>query len=224
MTNVVPYTQATYAAFERTLVARLPLLAEPAQSDPLFDPARAARLLGVLVETLAGVAVGLAVGRVATAVGRGLPGVPRDAVIRQVARSAARDGRLRPLPRLAPDLERRSPVDELGVRMKSRLGREIAGSCALVSEIRDTIARASAELTGDFDALLERLATDELAAFRFGEHLDVGWYAYRAALSGAALGEPAIGSNHTHATWTMWRAYATGATMTEPAGYILRVG
>ena len=135
VTHVVPYTQATYAAFERTLVARLPLLAEPVQSDPLFDPARATRLLGVLVETLAGVAVGLAVGRVATAVGRGLRGVPRDAVIHQVARSAARDARLRPLPRLVPDLERRSLVDVEPLRLTADAF--LAGSRSNVEAFHD---------------------------------------------------------------------------------------
>jgi hypothetical protein len=211
------YTETTYASFERVLVARAPELVEPAPTD-----APAQRLLGVLVETLAGVAVGLAAGRVVTAVGREFGAAVRDAIVGELDASLW----LPTSPRargLSSDARGRSLVGELAAVLQPRLCREVPGSRLLVAAIRDALARMVPHRIATFDAMLDRLATDEVAAFRFGEHLLIGWQAFCAALTGTGEAEVAAGSERVRATWRAWRDHATHATRESPE-FIVRIG
>ena len=211
------YTETTYAGFERVLVSLAPKLVEPSPSDV----ARAKRLLGVLVETLAGVAVGLAAGRVVTAVGRELGTTVRDVIVRELDANPWLPTSPRS-PGLVSDATRRSLVTELAAILQPRLCREVPGSRLLVAAIRDSVARTVPHRIATFDAMLDRLATDEVAAFRFGEHLLIGWQAFCAALTGTEA-EVVAGSERVHATWRAWRDHATHASPTPPA-FILRIG
>lgn len=220
MNHSFAYVETTYAGFERILVAHGPALTEPAQAQP----ARARRLLGVLIETLAGVAVGFAVGRVVTSIGRELGAQMRETVARQL------DTKLwlptaprRAPPHLLADDGPRLLTADLVAILQPRLCREVAGSQALVAAIRDIVVRLAPDRAAAFDAMLDRLAGDELAAFGFGEHLHVGWQAFCAALTGASMVDT-IGASQVQATWRTWRDHAAPVNEPREEGFILRVG
>ena len=215
------YVETTYAGFERILVAHGPALTEPARAHP----DRARRLLGILVETLAGVAVGFAVGRVVSAVGRELGAEERDAIGRQLDANlwlptAPRSALPHHLTEDGPQLL----AADLVAILQPRLCREVAGSQTLVAAIRDIVVRRAPDRAAAFDAMLDRLAADEIAAFGFGEHLHVGWHAFCAALTGASLADATIGSARVHATWRTWRDHAAPQRESRDEEFILRVG
>jgi hypothetical protein len=202
------YVAATFDRYRRTLVAHLPAFAEPR----VADPARALARLRFLVETLAGFAIGSAIGTVATEARRGFGEEVRAGVSRVLGRVMVDDAPRAAVSELmvpAPFLRdpSRPLLDELGAQLHARL-------CAAVTQARAHVALVHAEITREaparlraFADALDRLAADDTSAVAFADQLAAGWRSYTAAVQVRAPGEGA----------TQGRAAITGATGTWDA-------
>ncbi len=180
------YVAATFDRYRRTLVAQLPTFAEPR----VADPTRALARIRLLVETLAGFAIGAAIGAVASAVRRGFGHEVRDGVGRVLGRvmlDAAPLPRVDAAPPAGPDdhqprsgLRPAAPPDRLGIELTApvpflrdparplldALGAQLhARLCAAVAEARAHVALVHAEITREAPARLRAFAdTLELLA------------------------------------------------------------
>ena len=215
-----------------------PSCAGPTLWSRITSSGRGWKLLGVLVETFAGIAVGLAVRRVVVAIGHELGGAARDAMRGQLAALATRATTRSPaLPRpyeLSPflaDASRRPLVDELGGRLQVRLCRDAAVSRALIYELHATLSHLVPDQISAFGALLERLEKDDAVELELADHLSCGWHQFCLALGTPAC-EPVTTSSRVRATWHLWRGHVvrtprtTGRVVEEAigAGFVLRIG
>jgi hypothetical protein len=236
---ITRYVGATFHSFERALVGTVATLREPR----VADPERASRRLGFLVETLSGIALGLAVGQLGQAVRRGLGAAACDAVTEQLARVARGGtrpsgvviGRLDGVPRFLVDAHARPLLDELGGHLQARLCGSVEDARALVSSIHGTLLRVAPDRLGAFASLLALLARDDAAAIVFDDHLKAAWDHFCAMVTGKRPAElPEVPRwRSVRATWMAWsrRAANTVPTVTTPtleqvveAGYVLRIG
>ncbi len=178
------YVVATFARFERAVVAQLPALAEPRVAD--LD--LALRRLGFLVETLCGFAVGAAVGAVAREARRGFGEEVRERVGVLVGRIVEGGSRATAASELAPP-ERlvRAPgrplVDAAGGQLLARLRRSMPETRTHVTDIHAEVMRVAPARLPTFVALLERLVGDDAPALAFAEQLVLGWQHYAAMVS-----------------------------------------
>lgn len=224
------YVAATFDRYRRTLVAQLSTFAEPR----VADPARALARLRFLVETLAGFAIGSAIGAVASAARRGFGDEVRAGVSRVLGRVML-DGAPRtvvtelvdPVPFLRDPA--RPLLDALGSQLHARL-------CAAVAEARAHVALVHAEITREaparlraFADALDRLAADDTSALAFADSLAAGWQFYAAAVADHA---PSVaGAADAKGTWKAWTSRLAGrAPAPEPTqdqivaqGFVMRI-
>jgi hypothetical protein len=220
------YVVATFEGYRRALLAQVPALAEPR----VADPERALRRLPLLVETLAGFAMGKVIGAVAAAVRYGFGDEVRDGVGRvlgQIARGGA--PRAAVTESLAPVPFLRDPagplLDALGSRLHARLCTDVAEARAHLARIHAEVERAVPARLGALADQLDRLATDDASAFAFAEQLAAGWRCYVAAVNGERAAD-ATGM------WKAWTSRLAGpGPAPEPAsaqivaqGYLMRIG
>ncbi len=212
------YVAATFDRYRRTLVAQLPTFAEPR----VADPSRALARIRLLVETLAGFAIGAAIGAVASAVRRGFGHEVRDGVGRVLGRVMLDAAPLPPVdaaPPARPGLELTAPVpflrdparpllDALGSQLHARL-------CAAVAEARAHVALVHAEITREaparlraFADTLELLAADDTSALSFADQLAAGWRCYAASVSDGAPAPDA--APDPKGTWQAWTSRLAG--------------
>ncbi|HWO21436.1 MAG TPA: hypothetical protein VNO30_21860 [Kofleriaceae bacterium] len=220
------YAAATFEGYRRALVAQVPALAEPRGADP----DRARRWLPLLVETLAGFALGKAVGAVAAAVRYGFGDDVRDGVGRvlgQITRDRAPRAAVTALLPPAPFLRdpARPLLDALGSQLHARLCTDAAEARAHLARLHAEVARAAPARLGALAALLDRLATDDGPALAFADQLAAGWQCYAAATTGT-------GATDATGPWKVWtRRLAGPALAPEPTpdqlaahGYLIRIG
>ncbi len=165
-------------------------LADP----PIDDVDRALRLLGPLVDTLEGFAIGCAIGHVVTSVRR------------WSGETAARDllARLRPYLRSAarpePDELAPSLAAELAARMHRRL-----------------VHIPVAAIVAEAGSAVSPIATcDDLLAPRLAAEIEVGWQHYRSVVLGARLPT-------TSPLWHAWDRKVRGEREAIVREYVLRV-
>ena len=223
------YVAATFDRYRRTLVAQLPTFVEPR----VADPDRALKRLRFLVETLAGFAIGSAIGAVASATRRGFGDEVRAGIGRVLGRvmltGAPRDT-ISELTAPAPFLRdpTRPLLESLGSQLHARL-------CAAVPEVRAHIAQLHAEITRAapaqlraFSDELDRLAADDASDLAFADQLAAGWLFYTAAvgdLSHAAAPD-------ARGTWRSWTGRLAGPAPAPPPteaqirseGFLMQIG
>lgn len=203
------YVAATFARYQRALIAQLPTFAEPR----VVDTDRAIKRLRFLVETLAGFAIGAAIGAAANAAKRGFGAEVRAGVGRVVGRilldtapRAPVTELLEPVPFLRDPS--RPLLDALGAQLSARL-------CAAIPEVRTQISLIHAEITREAPALLrafadalDRLAADDAPALAFADQLTAGWLFYAAAAGDGA--HAATGATDAKGTWRSWTCRLAG--------------
>jgi len=204
------YIDATFERFHQALVAATPGLVEPRAAD--LDRAR--RRLALLVETIAGLAVGITVGQVATVIRRGFGAEVRAAVEDVVAR-IARGG---PDDLAAAGLVGRSHDGDASLARSfpqllwPRLCGSVGVARARVRRLEATVTAVAPDQRGPFARALAVLAGDDASALAFADHLAAGWAAYAAVLAGIAppvpSGDASLG--RCAATWRAWARRIAG--------------
>jgi hypothetical protein len=201
------YVVATSVRYERVLIATIPTLDEPRVADPDL----ALKRLRFLIETLAGFAVGVAVGAVGRAVRYGFGEEVRGRVSLLLGR-IARDGSLTVAvrepaspARFLRDLDR-PLLDALGSRLLTRLYQSISEMRTHVSAIHAEITRAAPARLPELAGVLDRLAADDAPAFAFSDRLVLGWQHYAAAVSDRQLVRPpeAKEEENDKELWRVW--------------------
>lgn len=222
------YLAETFHSLERALVTTLPELVEPRVDDPL----RALRRLGLLIETLAGFALGSILG----AVRRELPESARRAITGQlIALAHPAPPTLTPIldepvPFLA-DATSRPLLDALGAHVHTRLCRSMRDARTALTSIERTLAPLAPDA---LHAALDRLAGTDHTAVAFADHLALGWQHYAATL-GAARDPDLPDEPRWNTTRGLWRAFRRRidrpTAPLEPtheqvreAGYMMRIG
>ncbi len=220
------YTETTFARFERTLVGTVPTFSEPTTTDP----ARALRRVQMLVETLAGYAIGVTIGQLATSMRRSFGA--SQAVADELGR-IVREPRTTSIvehaapPAFLEDAHRRPLLDELGRRLLQRLRHDLGETGAIVA----TIARVAPGRRSAIAMTIELLSDDDASALVYADQLTLGWQTLCAVTVGARDPELA-GSSRSRDTWSAWSERARGKRPTrvvDPeavvrAGYVLRIG
>lgn len=174
------YVSSTLLRLDRA-VADL-TLSEPT----IHEPASAARVLECLLETLAGLAIGSAVGAVIAGVRRTF-GV--EITTRTDLRPPARD--VRYLDEPGP---LRSVTGALKLRLRQRIALGARDVAVLTAGIEAQIAAADRRA---FARMLSVLAGDELVAERYAHQVRAGWRCAHAAIDGRTV--PAV-----TAMWQHW--------------------
>jgi hypothetical protein len=229
----VGYVAATFTRYERVLVMLIPTLEEPQAPDPDL----ALKRLRFLVETLAGFAVGAAVGPVARATRSSFGEEVRGRVALLLGRlfraeaPAVSAAELDP-PRFLCDPDR-PLLDELGARLLARLHRAIPQIRSCISAIHAEIARMAPARLSAFADTLDRLTSDDAPALTLGDQLASGWQHYAATLSERRPGRPleTKQSESEQALWRAWTRRLDGRAVPEaPAlaeireqGFLLRI-
>jgi hypothetical protein len=200
------YVVATSVRYERVLVAMLPTLEEPR----VVDPDLALKRLRFLTETLAGFAVGAAVGAAGRVARYSFGEEVRDRVslllgriVRDGSTAAAASVLEAPARFLhGPD---RPLLDTLGSRLLTRLYRSIPEVRMHVSAIHAEIMRTAPARLPEFAGALARLAEDDAPALAFSDRLASGWQHYAAAVSDRQLARPAEAKEASEKeVWRMW--------------------
>lgn len=172
------------ARYERALVATIPTLDEPRVADPDL----ALKRLRFLIETLAGFAIGAAVGAAGRAARHGLGDEVRGRVslllgriVRDGSTAAAAGERAAPA-RFLPGPDR-PLLDALGAGLLARLRRSIPEMRTHVAAIHAEVTRTAPARLPELAGALERLADDAAPALAFSDQLVSGWQHYAAAVS-----------------------------------------
>jgi hypothetical protein len=178
------YVAATFTRYERVLVTLIPTLEEPRVVHLDIALVR----LRFLVETLAGFAVGVAIGAVVRSVRRGFGEEVRDRVsalldqtVRGGSPTTAISERL-PAARFLSD-PGRPLLDALGSLLLARLRRLQPETCTHVANIHAEIMRVAPARLPLFAAVLKLLVADDVSALTFSDQLALGWQHYTAAVS-----------------------------------------
>lgn len=185
------HVTATSTTLARVLATAVASFDEPGPRDP----ARALHHLSYLIETLLGVAAGGVIGRVVSAVLRGLGPdagfafeIPlRDALRRVGPGNRRRVITLTPAAAFLQDAAARPLVDELGARLYPRLAHAGRDHRAILTQLAAAIPAARAE---GFASTLAALDDDPMLASLWSEHLQVAWRHY--AVAGVADSEPEL--------------------------------
>jgi hypothetical protein len=205
--DIEGYVAATFARYERALVALIPTLEEPRVAEPDL----ALKLLRFLVETLAGFAIGATVGAVAREARRGFGQEVRGRVGLLLGR-IIRDGspavtvsELAPPARFLRNLDR-PMLDALGAQLLARLYRSIPEVRTYVSAVHAEITRTAPARLPTFGGVLERLTKDDASALAFSDQVTSGWQHYAAAVSKRRLARTleARGNRNGEELWRTW--------------------
>jgi hypothetical protein len=203
------YASSIATTFERVLADDVPTLHEPSADNPQ----RALQIVGLVAETIAGLAVGIVAGELERAT-RTWFDASTAAELRGLF-DASIGGRVaRPVSsrRFLPDADLRPIVDELGIRLRPRL-RYVAADLAYAIERAYVRLRTPAM----FAVLAEHSLLDE----RLRVELATGWACACAAIEGRPL--PTIqGSARSRALWQAWSRLA-GLERSVPDTYIARI-
>jgi hypothetical protein len=225
----------TFERFEHVLADVVGGLPEPRPPD--VD--HALKQLALLVESLTGVAVGIAVGQIGAAIRRGFGEAARAAVDRQLAvmsRTALVPVGDAASGRFVGDAEQRPLVDELGMRLHVRLRRAVPIAAGLVRQVRTTVARVAPHQLKTLAMTLELACDDDSGAIVFGDHLQLGWRYYGAVTTRVAEPEVADSARwrRVRETWRAWshrvdpdRADGERAPSHEEIvanGFVMRIG
>ena len=229
------YVAATYRHYERAMTTLIPAFSEPRFAIGHRDD-RALKRLRFLIETLTGIAIGTAVGHVATAMRRRLGDPLRDAVtvpLTQLARIAApsAEGGIHPiLPRARfLDDAARPLLNEFGARLHLRLCQSMPACRSHLAAIGDAVDRVAPNQLDSLASVL--LASDDAAALAFGDHLALGWQHYNASIAGSPVEIPEVIRPRIRDTWRAWTRRLSGpAPKRERAqeelradGYMVRI-
>jgi hypothetical protein len=227
------YVVATFARYERVLVTLVPTLEEPHVADPDLALGR----LRCLVETLAGFAIGAAVGPVARVARRGFGEEVRGRVALLLGRLFRADAPAVPVSEVDPPHFLRDPdrplLDALGGRLLARLCRSVPQTRTCVAAIHAEVTRAVPARLLAFADALDRLAADDTPALAFFDQLASGWQHYGVALSDRRFGRPpeVKRAGNEQELWRVWtrrlggRAAPDGLTRDEISeqGFLLQI-
>jgi len=200
------YVAATFASYERVLISLVPTLEEPRVPDPDL----ALRQLRFLVETLAGFAVGAAIGPVARITRRGFGEEVRGRVALLLGRLSRSDAPAVSASELEPPRFLRDPdrplLDALGAQLLARLCRSTPQTRACIAAIHAEVARITPAQLSAFADSLVLLAADDAPALAFSDQLASGWRHYSTSLSARRPGGPpeAKRAENEHALWPVW--------------------
>lgn len=225
------YVVATFARYERAAVALIPTLEEPRVAD--LD--LALKRLCFFVETLAGFAVGAAVGAVARTARRGFGEEARTQVGRLVSRVA--QGGSQAAPReLGPSarflsVPGRPLLEATGAQLLARLHRALPETRSHVADVYAEVARTVPARRLAFAGLLERLAADDAAALAFSDQLAAGWRHYTTLVSERRAARSLAVDEGPEGPWRAWthrlddRSIARTLTQDEivAEGFLLRI-
>lgn len=213
------YVIATSVRYERVLVATIPTLEEPRVADPDL----ALKRLRFLTETLAGFAVGAAVGAAGRVARYSFGEEVRDRVslllgriVRDGSTAAAASVLEAPARFLhGPD---RPLLDAFGSRLLTRLYRSIPEMRMYVSAIHAEIMRTVPARLPELAGALERLAEDDAPALAFADRLVSGWQHYVAVVSDRQLARPpGAKDEREQELWRVWTRRLRGpAAPDEP--------
>jgi len=200
------YVAATFTRYERVLVTMIPTLQEPRVVHLNLALAR----LRFLVETLGGLAVGIAIGAVARSVRRGFGEEVRDrisALLDQIVRGDAPAMAMSEF--LLPARFLRDPgrpmLDALGTLLLARLRRLQPETCTHVSSIHAEIMRVVPARLPLFAAVLKLLMADDVSALTFSDQLALGWQHYTAAVSDRPRARlPEADAKEGEGPWRAW--------------------
>lgn len=201
------YVAATSARHERALTATIPTLEEPRVADPDL----AFKRLRFLLETLAGLAIGAAVGAAGRVARHGLGDEVRGRVSLLLGRILRDGSPAAPAAELAaparflpgPD---RPLLDALGAGLLARLRRSIPELRTHVAAIHAEVTRTAPARLPDFARALARLTEDDAPALAFSDQLVSGWQHYAAAVTARPLARPpeARQGGPDQALWRAW--------------------
>ncbi len=212
------YLNSIAATLELVVTERVTPLREPLA----VRPEKAFQIIGLVVETIAGFAIGSVAGELARGVRRWF-GAEGETLATFVRSHVPPGPRARPFAiacRFLADAETRPLVDELGARLQPRLRLATTEIRALVEGIVERVA--------DPSAMFDRLIAESMFGDQLAETIDHGWRCACAAIEDAPMPELA-GSSRSRALWHAWSelagmskpAPASGAL--EAAGYITLV-
>ncbi len=209
------FIAATFARYEAVLVAEVPALPEPRT----HDPRKALRLVAQITETLAGFAVGAAIGAVAIAMKRSFGDATRGAIDAELARIASHQGPTGMVgipPRVPrffanPLVAQEKPlVDELGALLLMRLRQSAAEARRHVT----AVARACPDVQRAFAMTVDLLTPDDATALAFTDQLATAWVHLRMKLgarpSSLAMAPAGARFDRARATWQAWSAATDG--------------
>ena len=209
------FIAATFARYEAVLATEVPALPEPRA----LDPRKALRLVAQVTETLAGFAVGAAIGAVAIAMKRSFGDATRTAIDAELVRIASHQGPTGMVgmpPRVARFFasslvaQEKPLVDELGALLLMRLRQSAAEARRHVT----AIARACPDMQKAFAMTVDLLTPDDATALAFTDQLATAWVHLRIKLGARAstLAVMPAGArfDRAHATWQAWSAATDG--------------
>ncbi len=183
------YADFIAATFERVLAEQVPALREPVAARP----ERALKIVGLVVETIAGLAVGVVAGEVERATRLWFGANAAAEILDRF--TAPLGSRIDQPPRFLADADARPLVDELGARLRPRMRHTAAD-----------IARIVARMPAEYDAMCAQLRETSLLDERLRDELATGWACACAAIEGPPL--PAIQSARSRALWQKWSRLA----------------
>lgn len=225
LAGVAGYVAAASARHERVLITLIPTLEEPRVVDPDLALGR----LRLLVETLAGFAIGATVGSVARAARRSFGEEVRGRVALLLGRLLRAGAPAAPASELDPARFLRDPdrplLDAFGARLLARIQRSIPQARACVAAIHAEGARAAPARLPAFADALERLTADDAPALAFFDQLAAGWRHYTATLTEHRPGRSreATREERAPALWRLWARQLEGpAAPAAPALDALR--
>lgn len=216
------------SAYLATAIARLDkTIASTSLPEPqVADPDRAARLLGPLTETLAGLAMGTVVSAVSAMVRQTFGAEMTARVVSALAKQVA-SYEPRKLPPIAvlEDEPAHTLGAELARRLRTRIAMDVADTRRMVAVVADVLASGDSIEARAFERLLEKAAGDTMGSEKFSRDLARGWDAWCAIVTGALLaGQTAL--------WTLWTKRVTNeqevltpsTAEVVSAGFIARIG
>jgi hypothetical protein len=181
------------------------------------DPQAALRLIGLVVETIAGFAVGCVCGELERAA-RVWFGAEAAAVVR----AGVPMPRCRPLTDRAPflvDADERPLVDEFGMQLRGRLRLVLAELERFAAYVGTVLPRGR---EGEIAAMFARLGELTLLGERLCHELAIAWSCASAAIEGRPL-DACGDSPRSRALWRAWSKLA-GISREPAQAYIAAVG
>jgi len=226
--EVGDYVRSAFERFERLLLAATSSFTEPRSPR---DADRALRHLEALVEMLTGLAVGITVSQVSTALRRSFGEPARTDLAQRLAAILRTPPPV--IPRVTAHVVGERPlIGELVGRLQPRLCQHAPAAAAMVHALVEelgTVPPSALAMT------LRLLGDDDASALAFAQHVQLGWQHYVAALAGAPVpAPPAGGWRRCGEAWHAWsqrirspggaapRALTQHEVVAE--GFVLRIG